>query len=205
MNNTARTSIIAVATFVVGGLLVYGYTAMRPLAVTTTKVAVNEPAGHAALTDTQAGIRHLNAADREISKGELNRAADDVAGAKLKFLDAAKKATVKSEPLLVAQEALIVHEFGPEKAFQAVGVATPDEADAADMVLTQGRKSRPMTLKDYSISFGDLSIDTNVVNSHLDKAYMAAKRGQKNLAANEVTAARDAITFVLTGDQLGEA
>ena len=76
---------------------------------------------------------------------------------------------------------------------------------AADMVLTQGHKSRSMTLKDYSISFGDLSVDTDVVNSHLDKAYMAAKRGKKDIAVNEVKAAREAITFELNGDQIGEA
>lgn len=204
MNNTRRTGIVAVATFLAGGLLVFGYYTMRPLAVTTTNLSVDEPAGHAALTDTQAGIRQLNSAEREINKGKLDEAADSVAGAKFKFLDAAKQAVNKTQPLLVAQEALIVHEFKPVKTLQIPGAAKADEANAADVVLMQGHNSRPMTLKDYSISFGDLSIDTNIVNSHLDKAYMAAKRGEKAIAANEVKAARDAITFEFNGDQIGQ-
>ena len=204
MNNTSRTSIIALATFVAGGVLVYGYTMLQPLAVTTANVAVSEPSGHAALADTRAGLLQLNAADEDISKGKLDRAADAIAGAKSKFLSAEKLAPSKNEPLLVAQEALIIHEFKPQKDYETVGVAAPEEADASGMLLTQGHRLRPLALKDYSISFGDLSVDTKAIDNHLDKAYAAAKRGEKDLAANEVTAARAAINFEFNGDQIGD-
>ena len=204
MNNTARTSIIAIATFVAGGLVVYGYTAIRPLAVTTANVAVSEPSGHAALTDTRAGILQLNAADEDIGKGKLDEAADAIADAKSKFINAKKLAPSKNEPLLVAQEALIIHEFKPQKDYETVGVAAPGEADASGMSLTQGHRTRPLALKDYSISFGDLSIDTDVIGNHLDKAYTAAKRGKKDTAASEVMAARSAINFQFNGDQIGK-
>ncbi len=202
MNNTARTSIIAIAALAVGGLAGYGYNASLPVSVTSTDVAVSAPSGDAALGHARAGISHLDNAARAVGKGNLDKAAEELKIAKGDFSDVAKVNVHDQQPVLLAQEAVIVHQFTPSPDFVAVGSADANAADMAGMSLSKGRTTKPLALSDYSIIFGDLSVDTDLVTTHIDLAIQEAKAGKKSGVAEQIKQARGAISFAISGDDV---
>ena len=202
MTSTARTSIIAIATLIVGGVIGYGYNASLPVSVTSTDVATDAPFGNKVLTEARTGILHLDDAAAAIGKGDLAKAENELSGAKASFDDVKKEATDKTQPIRVAQEAVIIHQFAPSPDFEAVGAVGKSDATAAGMALTKGWKTKPLALSDYSISFGDLAVETDFATTHIDLAVEAAKGGNKADAAKQIKEARRAITFTFSGDNI---
>lgn len=200
MSNTTRTSIIAIAALIIGGLIGYGYSTQLPISVTSTDVSVKTPVGDAALKDAKAGIYHLDGAASAVGKDNLDKAATELSDAKAQFTALKTVATDKTQPILVAQEAVIVHQFVPSKDFEAVGAAGTKSAGAADMLLTKGQSTKPLALSDYSISFGDLKVETEFANTHIDLAIEAAKNGDKAETAKQIKSARSAVTFTFADD-----
>lgn len=204
MNSTTRTVLVAAGALVVGLGAGYAYNASLPVSVTATDVATNAPAGEAALASARAGIAHLDKATADIGKEAYVKAGDELAKAKAAFGDVAKAATDGKQPVMVAQEAVIAHSFTPGKVLEATGSVGAKGFDAASMSLTKDGKTRPLAMTDYSISFGDLNVDTDMAAKQIDLAMTAAKDGKKAAASEAIMAARSAITFSFNGDQIGE-
>lgn len=204
MNSTIRTALVAAGALVVGLGAGYAYSASLPLSVTSTDVATNAPAGEAALASARAGIVHLDKATADIGKETFDKAGDELAKAKAAFADVAKASTDGKQPVMVAQEAVIAHSFTPGKVLEATGSVGAAGFDAASMSLTRGSKTRPLALTDYSISFGDLNVDTDMATKQIDLAMAAVKDGKKAAASEAIMAARGAVTFSFNGDQIGE-
>lgn len=203
MNNAARFTIVAAAAFVVGGLAGYTYFETRPITVTSTDVSVAVPSGPQALGHARDGMAALDAAVKDIDKGSLDQAAAGLAKAKTQFASLAKEAGDQPQPIPVAQEAIIVHQFTPSKLNEMVGTAGKDTGSSADMAITAGGKTRPLALDDYSLSFGDVNVATDAAAQHIDNAIAAAKDGKKDLARKEILAARGAVTVAFSGDAVG--
>lgn len=202
MTNTTRTSIFAVVALIIGGVVGYGFGASQPISVTSTDVALNAPAGNAALANARAGILHLDKAAVAVGDGDLHKATSELTDAKTQFAELKKVAADKTQPILVAQEAVIVHRFTPRPDLEAVGEVGKDSANAASLTLTRGHSTKPLALSDYSIGFGNLNVETESANTHVALAIEAAKKGDKAETAKEIRAARGAITFI--GDDVEE-
>lgn len=204
MNTTARTTMIAIGALVVGGLAVYGYQASQPISVTSTDVAMNAPSGEAALAHARTGIMHLDAAAIAIDTDDFVTAKSSLEAAKSEFQGVADAASSKHQPVIVAQEAVIIHRFAPNSGIETFGTANSTGAEAGAMTLSRGHSTTPLALKDYTINFGDLNVNTDLVATHIDAAITAAGSDEKSKATEAIQAARGAITFTMNGEEAEE-
>lgn len=204
MNTTARTTLIAIAALVVGGLAVYGYETTQPISVTSTDVAMNAPSGDAALAHARTGIAHLDAAATAISIDDFDVAKASLEAAKSEFQGVAEAAQNTDQPIIVAQEAVIVNRFSPDTDVETFGTADTAGAEAGAMTISRGNSTTPLALQDYTINFGDLNVDTQAVIKNIDAALTAANSSDKSKTEESIKAARGAITFAINGEEAEE-
>jgi hypothetical protein len=161
------------------------------------------PSGDAALAHAHSASLYLDNAAAAADMDDLSRAAYELANAKSQFLNVEHAATNTSQPILVAQEVVIARQYRPGHGFAFLDATNVDEsANVTQLAITKGWKMKPLSLKDYSISFGDLNVQTDLAVGHLDLGIAAAREGNKDRIAAEIAAARSAIVVEFNGDDV---